>query len=203
VHELGRVDYAATLARMQAFVEQRERDTPDEVWLLEHEPVYTLGINADIAHVIDAGDIPVVQVDRGGQVTYHGPGQLIAYVMLDMRRARLGVRDLVTRLETAVIDTLSTYGIRAAARCDAPGVYVGDAKIASLGLRIRKGSSYHGLAVNVDMELEPFSRINPCGYAGMPVTQVSEQGGPDNLPDFCRDFRPRLLASLTKPASSR
>ena len=185
---------------MQAFVDHRDADTADEVWLLEHDPVYTLGINADAAHVIDAGDIPVIQVDRGGQVTYHGPGQLVAYVLLDMRRARLGARELVTRLETAVIDTLSTYGIQAAARCDAPGVYVGDAKIASLGLRIRKGSSYHGLAVNVAMDLEPFDRINPCGYAGMPVTQVSAQGGADNLPDFSRVFRPRLLASLTKPA---
>ena len=188
---------------MQAFVDQRTPDTEDEVWLLEHDPVYTLGINADAAHVIDAGDIPVVQVDRGGQVTYHDPGQLVAYVMMDMRRARLGVRELVTRLENSVIETLSAYGIHAAARCDALGVYVGEAKIASLGLRIRKGSSYHGLAVNVAMELEPFDRINPCGYAGMPVTQVSVQGGPDNLPDFSREFRPRLLASLTKPASSR
>jgi lipoyl(octanoyl) transferase len=188
---------------MQAFVDQRGPDTPDEVWLLEHDPVYTLGINADRAHVLDAGAIPVVQVDRGGQVTYHGPGQLVAYVMLDVRRARLGVRELVTRLEKAVIDTLKVYGIPSAARCDAPGVYVGDAKIASLGLRIKKGSSYHGLAVNVDMELEPFSRIDPCGYAGMPVTQVSEQGGPDSLAEFSRNFRPRLLASLTKPASTR
>jgi lipoyl(octanoyl) transferase len=188
---------------MQAFVDQRDPDTPDEIWLLEHDPVYTLGINADAAHVLDAGDIPVVQVDRGGQVTYHGPGQLVAYVLLDVRRNRLGVRELVTRLETAVIETLSRYRIHAAARCDAPGVYVGDAKIASIGLRIRKGSSYHGLAVNVAMELEPFSRINPCGYAGMPVTQVSEQGGPDNLADFSRDFRPRLLSSLTKPVSTR
>jgi len=188
---------------MQAFVEQRDGDTPDEIWLLEHDPVYTLGINADTAHVIDAGAIPVVQVDRGGQVTYHGPGQLVAYVLLDMRRNRLGVRELVTRLEMAVIETVSTYGIVAASRCDAPGVYIGDAKVASLGLRIRKGSSYHGLAVNVAMELEPFSRINPCGYAGLPVTQLSEQGGPDNLAEFSRDFRPRLLSSLTRPASSR
>jgi len=188
---------------MQAFVDQRDRDTPDEVWLLEHDPVYTLGINADAAHVIDAGGIPVLQVDRGGQVTYHGPGQRVGYVLLDMRRNRFGVRELVTRLEKAVIDSLSKYGINAAARCDAPGVYVGDAKIASLGLRIRKGSSYHGLAVNVAMEMDPFSRINPCGFTGMPVTQVSEQGGPDNLPDFARTFRPRLLASLMKPASTR
>ena len=202
VRELGRVDYATSLAEMQAFTDRRNADTADEVWLLEHDPVFTLGLNADASHILNAGDIPVVNVDRGGQVTYHGPGQLVAYVLMDMRRSQLGVRELVMRLETAVIDTLAGYSIAASARRDAPGVYVDGAKIASLGLRIRKGSSYHGLAVNVAMQLEPFSRINPCGFAGLPVTQVSEQGGPDELRKFSRDFRPRLLSSLQRPAES-
>ena len=200
VRELGRVDYADSLAEMQAFTDRRNAETADEIWLLEHEPVFTLGLNADASHILNAGDIPVVNVDRGGQVTYHGPGQLVAYVLMDMRRSQLGVRELVMRLETAVIDTLAGYAIAASARRDAPGVYVDGAKIASLGLRIRKGSSYHGLAVNVAMQLEPFSRINPCGFAGLPVTQVSEQGGPDDLREFSRDFRPRLLSSLQQPA---
>ncbi len=200
VRELGRVDYADSLAEMQAFTDRRNADTADEVWLLEHDPVFTLGLNADASHILNAGDIPVVNVDRGGQVTYHGPGQLVAYVLMDMRRSQLGVRELVMRLETAVIDTLAGYAIEASARRDAPGVYVDGAKIASLGLRIRKGSSYHGLAVNVAMQLEPFSRINPCGLAGLPVTQVSDQGGPDELREFSRDFRLRLLSTLQQPA---
>ncbi|MDJ0926822.1 MAG: lipoyl(octanoyl) transferase LipB [Gammaproteobacteria bacterium] len=194
---LGVVDYAATLQAMQDFTDRRGPGTPDELWLLQHPPVFTLGLNADSNHVLAAGDIPVVKVDRGGQVTYHGPGQLVAYLLMDCRRARIGIKDLVTRLELAVIETLSAYGIAAEGREGAPGVYVDEAKIASLGLRIRKGSSYHGLALNVAMDLEPFDRINPCGYEGLTVTQVASCGGPDDLERVSDDLEASLLARFT------
>ena len=171
---LGLQDYLTTLEAMRAFTDRRDAGTNDELWLLEHPPVFTLGQAGRREHLLDPGDIPVIQVDRGGQVTYHGPGQLIAYLLLDLRRAGLGVKRLVNLLEQAVIDLLAIYGIDAARRAEAPGVYVADAKIASLGLRIRNGCSYHGLALNVAMDLEPFRRINPCGYAGLAVTQISD-----------------------------
>ena len=194
---LGVIDYQAALQAMQEFTDQRGPDTRDELWLLQHPPVFTLGLNADPDHVLAAGDIPVVQVDRGGQVTYHGPGQLVVYVLMDCRRARMGIKDLVTRLELAVIETLAAYDIVANGREGAPGVYVDDAKIASLGLRIRKGSSYHGLALNVAMDLEPFGRINPCGYEGLKVTQIADLGGPDDLAQVSDDLKSALLAQLT------
>jgi lipoyl(octanoyl) transferase len=160
---------------MQHFTQTRDADSPDEIWLLEHPRVFTQGQAGKAEHVLAAGDIPVVQVDRGGQVTYHGPGQLIAYILLDVRRAGQGVRDLVTAIENSLIALLSQYAVSAQARPDAPGVYVGEKKIASLGLRIRRGCSFHGLALNVDMDLQPFQRINPCGYAGMQMTQLCNE----------------------------
>jgi len=190
------VAYHQALERMRTYTDQRSEDSPDEIWWLEHPPVFTLGMNADRRHVRSPGDIPVVQVDRGGQVTYHGPGQLVVYTLLDLDRNRLGIRALVEALETATVTTLSGYGIRAHSRRDAPGVYVGDAKIASLGLRIRRKCSYHGLAVNVGMNLEPFSRINPCGFEHLAVTQISDQGGPHDPMQVADDLCPVLLEAL-------
>ncbi|WP_409524834.1 lipoyl(octanoyl) transferase LipB [Nitrincola sp. MINF-07-Sa-05] len=174
VRHLGPQPYEPIWHRMQAFTNQRGDDTPDEIWYLEHQPVYTQGQAGKAEHVLNPGDIPVIQVDRGGQVTYHGPGQLVVYLLLNLRRRKLGVRDVVTLMENAVIELLSSQGVTAMARPDAPGVYVENAKIASLGLRVRRGCSFHGLALNVAMDLEPFQRINPCGYAGMPITQVTD-----------------------------
>jgi lipoyl(octanoyl) transferase len=196
VRELGTVDYSPTLQRMLDFTLQRTNDTTDEIWLLQHPPVFTLGTNADSSHVIAPGDIPVVQVDRGGQVTYHGPGQLVAYVLLDLKRLRLGIRDLVCRLESSIIETLAGYDIVAAARAGAPGVYVGEQKIASIGLRIRKNCCYHGIAVNVNPDLEPFSRINPCGYPGLTVTSMTELGKTSSLEDVSANLLTRLSAQL-------
>ncbi|HAB92094.1 MAG: lipoyl(octanoyl) transferase LipB [Thiopseudomonas sp.] len=175
VRHLGCVAYEPTWHAMQHFTQNRDADTADEIWLLEHPRVFTQGQAGKAEHVLAAGDIPVVQVDRGGQVTYHGPGQLVAYVLVDVRRAGQGVRDLVTSIENSLIDLLAQYDIAAQAKPDAPGVYVGDKKIASLGLRIRRGCSFHGLALNVDMDLQPFQRINPCGYAGLHMTQLREE----------------------------
>ena len=200
--ELGTVEYSPTLQRMLDFTLQRDSDTPDEIWLLEHPPVFTLGTNADPNHVIAPGDIPVVQVDRGGQVTYHGPGQLVAYVLLDLKRLRLGIRDLVCRLENSVIDTLAGYDILASGRDGAPGVYVNGQKIASIGLRIRKNCSYHGIAVNVNPDLEPFSRINPCGYEGLAVTSITallateKRGEPPSLDEVGNELLKNLSAQL-------
>jgi len=174
VRYLGLCEYEPTWRAMQTFTDERGPDTPDELWLLEHPPVYTLGQAGRPEHVLDPGDIPVIKIDRGGQVTYHGPGQLVAYLLLDLRRAGFGVKRLVHLLEQAVIDLLAGYGIESAARPDAPGVYVGEAKIAALGLRVRRGCSFHGLALNVDMDLEPFLRINPCGYPGLAVTRIAD-----------------------------
>ena len=175
---LGHADYRETWAAMREFTETRGPDTADELWLVEHPPVYTLGRNGDPSHILNPGGIPVVESDRGGQVTYHGPGQLVAYALFDLNRLGLGVRSLVTQLENAVIGTLSQYGIKAVAQKDAPGVYVEGKKIASLGLRIRKGCSYHGLSLNVDMDLSPFYSINPCGYPGLEVTSLAKLGVP-------------------------
>jgi lipoyl(octanoyl) transferase len=193
---LGRVAYEPTWRAMQRFTEQRDAATPDEIWLLEHDPVFTLGMNADRSHVLAPGDIPVVQIDRGGQVTYHGPGQLVVYPLIDVRRARLGVRDLVTALERAVIEYAARYGIRAECRANAPGVYVEGRKLASVGLRIRRGGSYHGLAFNVGMDLEPFRRINPCGYPGLEMTQLAALGGPADAQQVAAEFAPLLTTML-------
>lgn len=171
---LGVQPYQATFERMQAFTNERTPQTPDEIWILEHEPVFTQGQAGKVEHLLNPGDIPVVQVDRGGQVTYHGPGQLVIYLMLDLKRDRLGVRDLVTLMEEAVVELLGEYGVDSAPKPDAPGVYVEGRKICSLGLRVRRGCSFHGLALNVDMDLEPFLRINPCGYAGLEMTQLAQ-----------------------------
>jgi lipoyl(octanoyl) transferase len=181
VRWLGRVDYAPTLHAMQRFTDERTAETEDELWLLEHPPVFTLGMAADPSHVLAAGDIPVVQTDRGGQVTYHGPGQLVVYPLLDIRRLGLGVRDLILRLEQSVIDLVAEHGVIAVGRRDAPGVYVDGRKLASVGMRIRRGASYHGLALNVDMDVAPFARINPCGMAGMEVTQLAVLGVPGSV----------------------
>ena len=176
VQRLGMQAYPDVFAAMQTFTATRDDDTPDELWLVEHPAVFTQGLNGKPEHVLAAGDIPVVQVDRGGQVTYHGPGQLVLYTLLDLKRAGLGVRQLVTALEQSVIQLLADHGVASAARADAPGVYVDDAKLASLGLRVRRGRSYHGLSVNVAMDLTPYQRINPCGYAGLAMTQLSDLG---------------------------
>jgi lipoyl(octanoyl) transferase len=174
VHHLGKVDYLDTWQQMQAFTDSRTADTPDELWFLQHDPVFTLGKNGKTEHVLNPADIPVINSDRGGQVTYHGPGQLVVYTLLDIKRLNTGVRDLVTLIEQAIIELLADYHVVANARRDAPGVYVNDAKIAALGLRVRKGCCFHGLAFNVNMDLEPFSRINPCGYEGLEVTQLND-----------------------------
>lgn len=173
VRKLGMAAYEPTWRAMQHFTQERTPDTPDEIWYLQHPPVFTLGLNSKPEHLLRPGDIPVVQIDRGGQVTYHGPGQLVVYLLLDLHRQQSGVKYLVQQMEQAIIDLLSDYGIDSSRLAGAPGIYVDGAKIAALGLRIRRGLSYHGLALNVDMDLEPFDRINPCGYAGMPVTQLA------------------------------
>ena len=173
---LGRRDYLSVWENMQRFTDARDASTPDNFWVVEHDPVFTLGQAGKLTHVLDPGDIPVIHVDRGGQVTYHGPGQLVVYLLVDLQRRRLGVRQLVSALEQAVIGLLADHGITARARADAPGVYVADAKIASLGLKIRRGCSYHGLALNVDMDLTPFERINPCGHEGLAITQLKDLG---------------------------
>lgn len=173
---LGRREYLPVFDAMRAFTEARDADTVDELWQVEHPPVFTQGLAGKAEHLLTPGDVPVINVDRGGQVTYHGPGQVVIYCLLDVRRLGLSVRGLVTALEQSVIELLAAQGITAQARPDAPGVYVDGAKIASLGLRIRQGRSYHGLSLNVDMDLEPFSRINPCGYPGLPVTQLRDLG---------------------------
>lgn len=178
VSDLGRRSYESVWREMRDFTDSRDRDTPDQLWLVEHPPVFTQGQAGKPEHLLLPGDIPVVQTDRGGQVTYHGPGQLVAYPLLNLRRHRLGVRDLVTILEQTLIALLDDYGIEAAARPDAPGVYVADEKIASLGLRVRRSCSYHGLALNVDMDLSPFERINPCGYSGLRMTQMADRVTP-------------------------
>jgi len=181
---------------MQAFTAERTAATRDEIWFVEHPPVYTLGMRADRAHLLSPGDIPVVQIDRGGQVTYHGPGQLLVYVMLNLERRALTPRKLVQALEGAVIDTVAAYGVTANARREAPGVYVAGAKIAAVGLRVKRHCSYHGLAVNVAMDLAPFSGINPCGYADLPVTDLRALAGIDGIERFRADLEPRLLARL-------
>nr|WP_235833903.1 lipoyl(octanoyl) transferase LipB [Halopseudomonas bauzanensis] len=174
VRALGLVDYQPTLEAMRKLTAERDADTPDEIWLLQHPAVFTQGQAGKAEHLLAPGDIPVIQVERGGQVTYHGPGQLVGYLMLDLRRMGLGVRELVTAMERSLVDLLASYDVEAAPKPDAPGVYVNGAKIASLGLRVRRGCSFHGLALNVDMDMQPFQRINPCGYSGLQMVQLSE-----------------------------
>ena len=196
VRWLGRQPYEPIYQQMRAFTAERHAGTDDEIWLLEHEPVFTQGRVGDAAHLLNPGDIPVVHSNRGGQATYHGPGQLMVYTLVDLRRHNLGVRTLVDGLEGAVIDALATDGITAQRHDGAPGVYVGDAKLASLGLRVERFRSYHGLAINVAMNLEPFTRINPCGYQGLVMTQSSTLGGAATLPDMARQLLPALSARL-------
>jgi len=173
VRRLGLMDYEPVWRAMQAFTDQRDDNTPDELWLVEHPPVFTQGQAGRAEHILAPGDIPVIQVDRGGQVTYHGPGQIVAYPLIDLSRSALGVRTLVTGIEQAIIDVLGYYNVQASLIDGAPGVYVDGVKIASLGLRIRKGKSFHGLSFNINMDLEPFQRINPCGFQGLQVTNLS------------------------------
>ena len=196
VRNLGLQDYEPLWRAMQRFTDTRTPETADEIWFTEHPPVFTLGINAKREHLLATGDIPIVQIDRGGQVTYHGPGMLMIYPLIDLKRLGLGVRDLVTALEQSVVDLAACYGIDARARPDAPGVYAGDSKFASVGLRIRRGASYHGMALNVRVDLEPFLRINPCGYAGLEMTDLATLGGDSNL-DAVRDkLLPHFLEHL-------
>jgi lipoyl(octanoyl) transferase len=199
---LGRVEYEPTWRAMQEFTQARAAATPDEIWFLEHPPVFTLGMNAAREHVLAPGDIPLVQIDRGGQVTYHGPGQLVVYPLLDVRRLGLGVRQLVVALETAIISLVAEWNIRAVGRRDAPGIYVDGRKLASIGLRIRRGCSYHGLAFNVAMDLEPFRRINPCGYQGLEVTDLRTLGVPLELRTAAQLLAPHMLEALALPAEA-
>lgn len=194
VRHLGLCDYTPVYQAMQDFNAARDPNTEDEIWLLEHQPVFTLGLNGRPEHVLDPGDIPVLQTDRGGQVTYHGPGQLVAYLLLDVKRNRLGVRQMVSALEQSVIDLLQDEQIQACARPDAPGVYVDGAKVAALGLRVKRGATYHGLSLNLDMDLGPFQRINPCGYPGMEVINLRDLG----LGYTMQQLSERLLDKLCK-----
>lgn len=194
VRELGRQSYEPVWRAMQGFTDARDGNTADELWFVEHDPVFTLGQAGKPEHVLMPGEIPVVQVDRGGQVTYHGPGQIVVYPLLDLKRLGIGVRDYVCKIEQAIIDTLGEWNIGAARKDGAPGVYVNGAKVAALGIRVRRGCSFHGLAFNIDMDLEPFRRINPCGYAGLEVVSMSDLGGPGDMDAV----KPVLLAELAK-----
>lgn len=194
VKDLGRVEYLPTWQAMQVFTAQRGAETPDEIWLVEHAPVYTVGLNGKPEHLLQPTAIPVIKIDRGGQITYHGPGQIVAYVLVDLKRRGYGVRELVSRMERAVVTLLDEYGVAAESRRDAPGVYVNGAKIAALGLRIKHGCSYHGLSLNVDMDLSPFLAINPCGYPGMAVTQTISLG----ITDGVQAVSPRLVQGLIR-----
>jgi lipoyl(octanoyl) transferase len=196
IRDLGLQEYEPLWRAMQRFTDERDASTRDEIWFTEHPPVFTLGLNASHDHLLDTGDIPVVQIDRGGQVTYHGPGMLMIYPLIDLKRAGIGVRDLVTALEQSVVDLAAGYGVDAAARPDAPGVYVSGTKFASVGLRIRRGASYHGMALNVAVDLAPFLRINPCGYAGLEMTDLATLGGDSELDAVRRKFLPHFLEHL-------
>jgi lipoyl(octanoyl) transferase len=196
IRRMGLVEYEPTWEAMQAFTDGRGADDPDEIWALEHPPVFTLGRNASLAHVLRPGDIPLVQIDRGGQVTYHGPGQVVVYPLLDIERLGLNVRALVCTLELAIIRTVGEFGVEARGDREAPGVYVEGRKLASLGLRIRRGCCYHGLALNVDCDLEPFGRINPCGYAGLEVTSLARLGVDESLPVVTEALLTELVKEL-------
>jgi lipoyl(octanoyl) transferase len=194
VRDLGRQPYPPVWRAMQHFTDTRDDATPDEIWLVEHDPVFTLGQAGKPEHVLAPGDIPVIHVDRGGQVTYHGPGQIVAYPLFDLRRMNIGVKEYVNRIEQAIIDTLAGWNIHAQRKDGAPGVYVNGAKIGALGIRVRRGRAFHGLAFNIDMDLEPFQRINPCGYAGLQVVSLRDLGGPSSL----NAVKPVLLEKLAE-----
>ncbi|MBQ4845743.1 lipoyl(octanoyl) transferase LipB [Pseudoalteromonas sp. MMG005] len=196
VRQLGRRSYEPIWHKMQSFTDTRDDNTADEIWLVEHEPVFTQGQAGKKEHLLCTGDIPVIKVDRGGQVTYHGPGQQMMYVLLNLRRLNIGVRELVTWLEESIVDYLAEINIKAYAKADAPGVYVNNSKIASLGLRVRRGCSFHGLALNVNMDMGPFLRINPCGYAGMDMIQTSDLNGPSNMNDVSDGLVKHMLQRL-------
>ncbi|HTD75505.1 MAG TPA: lipoyl(octanoyl) transferase LipB [Steroidobacteraceae bacterium] len=196
IHHLGLAAYEPVWRAMQKFTDERQEDTCDEFWFVEHPPVFTLGLNASREHLLAPGEIPVVQIDRGGQVTYHGPGQLMIYPLLNLRRLKLGVRDLVVALENAVIAYAAERGIEAAGSRQAPGVYVGAAKLASIGLRIRRGACYHGMALNVSLDPEPFGRINVCGYKNLQVTRLADHGVTATVETVARDLIPHLLRQL-------
>ena len=194
VRELGRQPYEPVWRAMQRFTDVRNENTDDEIWMVEHDPVFTLGQAGRPEHVLAAGDIPVSHVDRGGQVTYHGPGQIVAYPLLDLKRLKIGVRDYVHRIEQSLIDTMADWNIEAERRDGAPGVYVAGAKVAALGIRVRRGCTFHGLAFNVGMDLEPFHRINPCGYQGLQVTSLQDLGGPSAM----EAVKPALLGHMAR-----
>jgi len=202
IRALGRTEYDATWRAMQAFTDARDAATPDEIWLTEHPPVYTLGLAGRRVHLLRDNGIPAIKVDRGGQITYHGPGQLVAYTLFDLKRAKLGVRDMVRRIEAAVIQWLDSVGVSAYGKDSAPGVYVatkrGEAKIAALGLKVRKGCTYHGLAVNIVMDLAPFADIDPCGYPGLGVTQLADLGVARSLDAAGAELAPILARHLTR-----
>ena len=192
----GRQDYVPLWREMQAFTDNRDENTPDQIWFVEHPPVFTMGLNASEDHLLAPGDIPVVQIDRGGQVTFHGPGQLMVYPLVDLRRSNIGVRKLVTALEQSVVDMVAEFDVTAVARADAPGVYVNDEKLASVGLRIRRGASFHGMALNVNVDLEPFSRINPCGYAELQMTDLHRLAVDLSLEESAERLLPHFLRHL-------
>lgn len=197
VRQLGRQPYAPIFEAMKRFTDERDQNTPDEIWLVEHDAVFTQGQAGKAEHILMPGDIPVVQVDRGGQVTYHGPGQQVIYLMLNIKRRKLGVRHLVTAMEEAVVGLLAKYDVKAYPKPDAPGVYVDEKKVCSLGLRIRNGCSFHGLALNVNMDLSPFQRINPCGYAGMEMIDTARLNGPTTLETAGKELTQLLLEALS------
>ena len=202
IRSLGRTDYEATWRAMQAFTGARDAATPDEIWLTEHSPIYTLGLAGRREHLLRDNGIPALKVDRGGQITYHGPGQLIAYTLFDLKRARLGVRDMVRRIEASVVQWLDSVGISAYGKSSAPGVYVataaGEAKIAALGLKVRKGCTYHGLAVNIAMDLAPFADIDPCGFPGLDVTQLAAFGIARSVEAAGAELAPIMAAQLSR-----
>ncbi|SDW15226.1 lipoyl(octanoyl) transferase [Lysobacter enzymogenes] len=194
LRDLGRQPYEPVWRAMQAFTDARDAETPDELWLVEHDPVFTLGQAGKDEHVLMPGEIPVIHVDRGGQVTYHGPGQIVLYPLLDLRRLKVGVREYVDRIEQATIDTLAEWNIEGARRDGAPGVYVAGAKVMALGIRVRRGCTFHGLAFNIAMDLSPYQRINPCGYQGLQVTSVLDLGGPSGMDQV----KPVLVANIAR-----
>jgi lipoyl(octanoyl) transferase len=196
IRHLGLVDYASTWRAMQRLTDERTACNADEIWFLEHPPIFTLGMSAKPVHLLAPGDIPVLQIDRGGQVTYHGPGQLVVYPLIDLKRTGLTVRSLVSALEDAVVSFAAEFGVQAQGRPKAPGVYVGAEKLASIGIRIRRNCSYHGLALNVNMDLEPFGRINPCGYPGLKMAQLVDLGGPGTVAAAAAALEPHLRRTL-------
>ncbi|HTN93099.1 MAG TPA: lipoyl(octanoyl) transferase LipB [Gallionella sp.] len=203
MHSLGLVEYRSTWEAMRRFTAERSANTRDEIWLVQHPPIYTQGLSGKPEHLLHDTGIPVVRIDRGGQITYHGPGQIVAYILLDMRRWKIAVRELVRLMEQAVIDLLAEFGVPAAGREDAPGVYVGDAKIAALGLKIKNGYCYHGLSFNVDMDLAPFNNINPCGHPGLGVTQACEQGITVSINELQAQLAQNLVHGLQRHLESR